>query len=246
MDVLDICRALTADAQRAGFRVEVYGEVNGLPLPAFTGGAAAGDTVIYLSAGIHGDEPAGVLALRELFAADFFDGRARWLVCPLLNPTGLAAGTRENFQGLDLNRDYRRRASSEVAAHCRWLERQPPFQLALSLHEDWETSGFYLYEINTSRSARLGPAVLAATLPVLPAEPNPVLDGHAVDAPGYIFHRPEADDPDGWPEAIYHARRLPLLSCTFETPSRAPLTVRVQTHVAAVRAAVEKFLPPRR
>ncbi len=29
----------------------------------------------------------------------------RWFACPLLNSTGMAVGTRENLQGLDLNRD---------------------------------------------------------------------------------------------------------------------------------------------
>src|SRR6266403_3808013 len=43
---------------------------------------------IYISAGIHGDEPAGPLAMRQLLQENLWpDGVALWL-CPCLNPTG--------------------------------------------------------------------------------------------------------------------------------------------------------------
>ena len=32
----------------------------------------------------------------------------------------------------------------------RWLARQPNFDLAVCVHEDWESVGFYLYELNLS------------------------------------------------------------------------------------------------
>jgi murein tripeptide amidase MpaA len=72
-----------------------------------------------------------------LLERGFFDARAVWFLCPLLNPVGLAHGTRENAGGLDLNRDYLHPASTEVRAHTAWLQRQPRFDLALILHEDW-------------------------------------------------------------------------------------------------------------
>ncbi|MDR1190455.1 MAG: M14 family metallocarboxypeptidase [Verrucomicrobiales bacterium] len=233
---------MRAAARQRGLRWETYGQIGAYALPVFSGGDADSDTRIYLSAGIHGDEPAGVYAVQQLLADGFFDRRARWLVCPMLNPTGLANGIRENSQGLDLNRDYRVRRSAEVIAHCAWLAARPPCQLALSLHEDWETGGFYLYEINTSARPCIGPAVLAKTGAVMPAETRGVLDGHQVTAPGYILHPPEADEPCNWPEAIHLTKAQPLLSCTFETPSRLPLPLRVQTHVVAARAAVDEFL----
>ena len=62
---------------------------------------------IYLSAGIHGDEPAPPLALLALIESGALDKRAVWFLCPILNPDGLARGTRENAEGVDLNRDYR-------------------------------------------------------------------------------------------------------------------------------------------
>jgi len=195
---------------------------------------------IYLSAGIHGDEPAGPLAVMEILRSPWFaDSSADWTICPALNPQGLRANTRENADGIDLNRDYQRRQSPEVAAHAEWLLERPPPDLFLSLHEDWETTGFYFYEIN------LGPdhpahaeAILSETSRILPIESASVIDGHRVRATGWIHHAAEADLPDEWPEAIFLAKNGCPLSFTFETPSQLALEMRVAAHVAAVCAVV--------
>ena len=133
-------------AAERGFVEEVLCETDEGPLCAWTGGQ--GERPIYLSSGIHGDEPAGPLALLKLMKEGFFDPGSAWAICPALNPTGLAAGTRDTAEGIDLNRDYHLRETPEVQAHAAWLERQEPPQLFLSLHEDYESTGFYFYEIN--------------------------------------------------------------------------------------------------
>jgi predicted deacylase len=196
---------------------------------------------IYLSAGIHGDEPAGPLAVMEILRSPWFaDVDADWTICPALNPHGLRANTRENAGGIDLNRDYQRRQSPEVAAHAEWLlERSPP-DLFLSLHEDWETTGFYFYEINLAPDQPAhADAILSEVSRILPIESAPVIDGHRVRETGWIYHAAEADLPDEWPEAIFLAKNGCPLSFTFETPSQLPLDKRVAAHVAAVRAVVE-------
>ena len=196
---------------------------------------------IYLSAGIHGDEPAGPVAVMQILEEPWLAASSDdWTICPALNPTGLRAGTRENSpQGIDLNRDYQRRESPEVAAHAEWLLDQPAPDLFLSLHEDWETTGFYFYEINLRPDdpAR-AQAILAATSAIIPTEPALVIDDHPVRQPGWIHHAADADLPNEWPEAIFLAKNGCPLSFTFETPSQAPLEKRVATHVAAVRTAV--------
>ncbi len=196
---------------------------------------------VYLSAGIHGDEPAGPLALLRLLTEDFFGYGKHWLICPALNPDGLASASRENAAGGDLNRDYWNRRHAETAAHVDWLTARPAPDLFVSLHEDWETEGFYLYEINLledhPRNAR---TVIDAVRPWFPPECGPVIDGHVAREPGWIFHAAEADVPEGWPEAIFLARHGCPLSFTFETPSQAPLENRVAAHAAAVRALLRE------
>jgi hypothetical protein len=114
-------------ALQRGFRVEPYGDAAGCPLYALTRRARGPKPRIYLSAGIHGDEPAPPLAVLALISGGFFDDRAHWLICPLLNPAGFVRATRENADGVDLNRDYRQTRSQEISAHIAWLQRQPNF-----------------------------------------------------------------------------------------------------------------------
>jgi hypothetical protein len=234
----DFLPAFTHAAEAAGFSASTRADTAAGPLQAWE---RAGDGPrVYLSGGIHGDEPAGPLALLDLMIGGFFSGNIHWLVCPALNPTGLSASTRDNADGIDLNRDYLKIRTREVAAHHEWLSQRPPPDLFLSLHEDWETSGFYLYEIN------LGPdlpqrarRILDAVKPWFPPENAPEIDGHTPREAGWIYHAAEPDLPEGWPEAIHMANIGCPLSFTFETPSRAALADRIAAHRAAVDAALD-------
>lgn len=224
-------------AEAAGFVSTLLVKLDGEYLEAWE--RSGGGPRVYLSAGIHGDEPAGPLALLELLKNDFFNSECHWLLCPTLNPTGLSASTRENSSGVDLNRDYWLRESTEVEAHTRWLEICGAPDIFISLHEDWETEGFYFYEINLGdedigRMKR----ILDAVYPWFQPEPGPNIDGHEVSGPGWIYHIAEPDLPEGWPEAIYLAKLGCPVSFTFETPSRAALAHRVAAQMAAVIAAV--------
>ncbi len=226
------------EAAARGFSCETLLETAAGPLLGFTG-PGSGEAA-YLSAGIHGDEPAGPLAALELLKAGAFDDGRAWTLCPAVNPTGLAAGTRDNADGLDLNRDYLRRVTPEVRAHAAWLESRPMPARFLSLHEDWETTGFYFYEINLGQDRPdRSRAILDAVSPWFPPEPEARIDDHDVRAPGWIYHEARADFPDHWPEAIFLAESGCPLSFTFETPSTAALDDRIQAHVAATRAALK-------
>ena len=193
---------------------------------------------VYLSAGIHGDEPAGPLAVLELLREDFFTAPVAWSICPMLNPSGFVARRRENADGVDLNRDYLLRSTLEVAAHVKWLDAQPTPDLFISLHEDWESVGFYFYEINLGEEDPRRPQlILDAVSPWFSPEAGPEIDGHTPREAGWIYHAAEPDLPEGWPEAIFLAKKGCPVSFTFETPSHAPLAQRVAAHVAAVKAA---------
>lgn len=225
-------------AESAGFVSEIIAETECGPLVAWLRPGAG--RRIYLSAGIHGDEPAGPLALLDLMRSGDFSQENDWVICPALNPTGLAAGTRENADRIDLNRDYRSMRSHEVSAHVAWLSAQDVPSLFLSLHEDWETTGFYFYEINPGEDEpQVARGILDAVKPWFLAESGPEIDGHATRDAGWIFHQAEADEPDGWPEAIYLAKLGCPRSFTFETPSHAELVLRVAAQCAAIKAVCE-------
>ncbi|RYD27679.1 MAG: succinylglutamate desuccinylase [Verrucomicrobiaceae bacterium] len=223
-------------AENAGFSPTVLLEFPSWPLVAWE--RPGSGKRVYLSAGIHGDEPAGPLALLELLRGGFFTGDHHWSICPTLNPTGLAAGTRENADAMDLNRDYWLRGTREIIAHATWLDAMQVPDLFISLHEDWETTGFYFYEINLSNDLpERAHRILEAAHPWFEPEQGPIIDGHECRENGWIYHAAEPDLPEGWPEAIYLAKMGCPLSFTFESPSRAALHERVAAHAAAVRAA---------
>lgn len=193
---------------------------------------------VYISTGIHGDEPAGPLTALRLLREDCWpEGVAVWL-CPCLNPAGFAANRRENGDGIDLNRDYRHRASPEVRAHVAWLERQPDFDLALCLHEDWESKGFYLYELNPDNRPSFARAIAGASSQHCPVDESPVIDHWPADC-GVIHPPPVPAVRPLWAESIYLLNGKTRLTYTLEAPSDFPLEARVNALVAGVRAVLE-------
>ena len=224
-------------AREAGFRQEQVGSTPSGPLVAFTRRALGNKPRVYLSAGIHGDEPAPPRALLSLVRQGFFGDAATWFICPVLNPEGLARGTRENAQGIDLNRDFKALTSPEIRAQVTWLRRQPNFEVTICLHEDWEAKGFYLYELNPEGRPSLAPAMIAAARTHMPIDTSPEIDGR--QALNGVIH--PADDPalrELWPESIYLRAEHGTLAYTIETASGLPLQQRIDTLAAAVRAAV--------
>ena len=230
-----------AAARKAGFRVEAYGTINGHELSAYTKRTPGIRPRVYLSAGIHGDEPAPPYALLRLLEAGVFDERCNWFICPLINPVGFTHGTRENHVKVDLNRDYKGPLTSEIRDHIAWLKRQPNFDLIICVHEDWESLGFYLYELNPDNRPTLANAMLAGASANCPIDPATVIDGREVAEPGII--RPVSDPllRETWPEAIYLRHFHGTLVYTTETPSALPLGQRIATHCAVLTAALEEF-----
>jgi protein MpaA len=238
LDPAEFIPRFDAAARRAGFKVHTYGEINGYALNAYTKRTAGLRPRIYLSTGMHGDEPAPPLAMLKLMEDGFFDERCTWFVCPMLNPTGFALRTRENFGHIDLNRDYKSLVAAEVLAHVAWLRLQPRFDLVICGHEDWEAQGFYLYEVNLAGHPTLADAMLAAARLHGPIESATVIDGREIAEPGII--RPSSDPllRDTWPEALYLAYQHSTLNYTIETASAQPLAQRVATQVAVMKAAL--------
>jgi hypothetical protein len=197
---------------------------------------------LYVSSGMHGDEPAGPLALLQLLQENRWPD-AHLTLAPLLNPGGLARNTRENEDGIDINRDYRHFRSAEAQTHAEWLKAQPAFDLTLLLHEDWESHGFYCYELNPDHRPSLARTILDAVAPVCPIDPTDLIDGRPISEPGIIRPMEWPDfNPDQrpeWPEAVWLGVNKTRLNYTLEAPSDWPIAIRINALAAAVRAAVD-------
>jgi hypothetical protein len=195
---------------------------------------------VYVSTGIHGDEPAGPLAALQLLREDRWPADAAIWLCPCLNPTGFPLNRRENLLGIDLNRDYRHLQSEEVRVHRGWLQQQPNFDLSLCLHEDWESQGFYLYELNLDRRPSLAEKIIEAVASVCPIDPSPIIEKWAAEK-GIIRPLLEPFERPQWPEAFYLVNNNSRLSYTLEAPSDFPLSARVAALVAGVHAALNQL-----
>jgi len=195
---------------------------------------------IYISTGIHGDEPAGPLAALQLLKDDRWPANADVWLCPCLNPTGFPANTRENARGIDLNRQYLNPEADEARAHIAWLEKQPSFDVCLCLHEDWESSGFYVYELNPDDLPSLAPAIIRQVSQVCPIDESLEIEGRP--AAGGII-RPSVDPRTRphWPEAFYLFTNKTRLSYTTEAPSDFTLATRVAAQVTAVRTVLDSI-----
>lgn len=239
-EVREIIEECCEIARGAGAEVDVLLEMPEGDLVGISRKGAEGGKCVYISSGMHGDEPAGVYALRDLLREGLLDQwpDVHWMICPVINPRGHAVGTRETPEGQDLNRDYYQCRSPEVCAHISWLKGQPTPDLFFSLHEDWESTGIYLYEINVDDRRSIAMELIARAGQYFPPEPELVIDDHEVRERGWIYHGAEPDMEDGWPEAIWVAKSGCPLSYTIETPSSMGLEERVECQKAMVREAL--------
>ncbi len=239
IDIRAVLRDLIAAAQAHGWTKEVYHAADGFEWFALHRSAliAQPSTRIYISAGIHGDEPAAPLAALKLLQANQWPENAEIYLLPCLNPIGYTLNQRENVGGIDLNRDYRQPKAAETRAHIAWLTRQRKFDLYLCLHEDWESHGFYLYEINPEAKPSHALKMIEAVKSVCPVDLSETIEGRPARG-GIIEPRVNPAERSDWPEALYLIQHLSRQGYTLEAPSDFPLTVRVKALVAAVNVAL--------
>lgn len=233
VDIAKVMRDVASAAEAGGWKLLPISK----ELPAYERLVPDAKHNVYISTGIHGDEPAGPLAALELLKGNLWPANANLWFVPCINPRGYQLNRRENEDGVDLNRDYRTLHTAEVRAHVAWLEQRPKFDCTLSLHEDWESNGFYLYELNPSLRPSLSETIVAAVKEVCPIDLSPLIEGREAKD-GIICANPDLDKRKDWPEAFYLIHHKTPLSYTLEAPSDFPFVTRVQALCYGVRAAL--------
>jgi hypothetical protein len=239
IDIRAVLREIETAAQTHGWTSEIFHEAGEFKWIALHRASSIQPPAsrIYVSAGIHGDEPAAPLAALKLLQQNQWPERAEIFLLPCLNPVGFTKNQRENPDGLDLNRDYRNSRAAETRAHIAWLERQPKFNLYLCLHEDWESHGFYLYEQNPDGNPSPAEKMIVAVRNLCPIDPGEIIEGRAAQN-GIIRPNLAAAERPDWPEALYLISHKARQGYTLEAPSDFSLPVRVDALAAAVNAAV--------
>jgi protein MpaA len=245
IDIHSVLRDCESAAREHGWKTEAIEAGPDLTLPAFVRPAANSPykpVNIYISAGIHGDEPAAPLAARQLLQENRWPAAANLWMCPCLNPTGFMANRRENHHGADLNRQYLQPQAREVVAHISWLQSQPSLDLCLCLHEDWESRGFYLYELNPDGLPSASERILNEVSLVCPIDISETIEGRSAKN-GLILPILDIRTRLQWPEALFLITHKTRLCYTLEAPSDFLMHVRVEALVVAVRAAVDCLAP---
>ena len=228
-------------ARAAGLRLRQFSSSGGFPIYFLESSRlVACAPAIYLSAGIHGDEPASTEALVTWAEANLrVFKKIRPLIFPCLNPWGLAQNCRLDSRGRDLNRSYKRRTLQQVRDQIRVLGDRE-FSLAMMLHEDYDARGVYVYEV-ISRKPYWAEDLLRAAARYIGPDIRRRIEGRAAKG-GIVRRRVTPDLMPDWPEAFLvhflHAER----TFTVETPSEFGIADRVAAHRAILDVAVKKCL----
>lgn len=199
----------------------------------------AGDPLkVGIFAGIHGDEPAGTLAALKLAAwADSLPHELAGYelhIFPVCNPTGLRERTRHSCAGKDLNREFWCGSEEPEVQQLEADLRAEKYDVIISLHEDDTSHGLYGFVSGDLLSEHLLEPALAAASKLLPRNDEITIDGFPADRgiirEGYcgILSAP----PEQRPRA---------LEMVFETPFDAPLHLRVEASVIAVRTSLSAY-----
>jgi len=195
---------------------------------------------IYLSAGIHGDEPASTEALIAWAERNVSQLRKiPLLIFPCLNPWGLVQNCRLSEDGDDLNRSFHRDELPLIAAMKRVVGAHR-FAVSMMLHEDYDGQGLYLYEVQRLKPF-WGEGLIQAASAAIPIEGRMQVDGRKAVA-GVIRRKFDFKrfEKIGYPEAIWLHLSHSDRTFTVETPSEFALEQRVEAHVAVIRECVRR------
>lgn len=198
---------------------------------------------VALASGVHGDEPAAPWALLALVEHRDLDERYAYRIWPCTNPSGYRKGTRENREGVDVNRSFGRGGQTPESRAIVTANRDRKFALSIDLHEDCDAQGFYCYEYGEGDVARgVIAAVENAGYPIQDLEQcdlgaplnDLVLEAGVVRPPAAL----EIEAIGGMSYTLSVVRHATRRALTFETPRRLPWDDRIAIHRIAVKAAI--------
>jgi murein peptide amidase A len=217
---------------------DINGDEYFLPRIVYRGRTSGDPIAIALFAAIHGDEPAGALAitkfLQELQEDPELGDDYAVHAYPVCNPSGFEDNTRFSRRGRDLNREFWK---SSEEPEVRILENElhtRHFHGIIQLHADDTSEGIYGFVRGHTLTENILRPALAEAGKILPRNVNAQIDGFAA-RDGIIYELYEG--VLGAPGKIEPAP----FEIVFETPGLAPLDQQVEAFVVALRTIFVEY-----
>ncbi len=216
----------------------IRAEPYSIPRISFRGPNSTDPIRIGIFGAIHGDEPAGALAIAQFLAllvaepalAEDYQIHAY----PICNPTGFEDDTRCSRRGCDLNREF---WQSSPEAEVQILEnelRTQHFHGLIQLHADDTSEGIYGFVRGATLTENLLRPALREAGKILPRNNNALIDGFAA-RDGMIY-----DIYKGVLAAPVEVEPVPF-EIVFETPHLAPMELQVSALNAAMRTILQEY-----
>ena len=218
---------------------DALGEVDGCAIyRLMVGGGPRAKRQVLITAGLHGDEPAGPESvLRFLYEYDATRySNFGFFILPCINPFGYVHDTRENGTGIDLNRVFEVDNPPEEARLVKAAVAGERFDFAIDFHEDWEAAGFYFYEGRKSENW-IGPEVTKNVESVCP------IDREHDESDLLIADGVFKVDP-GWGLLGFTPYLLAFHSdhvMICETPTSLPMRQRTAAHLKALETVLGHY-----
>ncbi len=198
---------------------------------------------LYISTGVHGDEPAAVWGLLEWAEANQKVLRREAIVIlPCVNPWGFSNNVRMDDKGRDLNRLFHNNTLPFFRAWRKFVGDQQ-FRLALNLHEDYDAQGIYVYEL-VPRGVKISDQVFDQIESIIPRESRTKIEDQRIKAgivrrTGDMRKVVKKQLGGGYPEAIYLYLNHTRIAMTFETPSEFAFHERVKAQMGFITGAIK-------
>ncbi|MBT5146425.1 MAG: M14 family metallocarboxypeptidase [Gemmatimonadetes bacterium] len=236
-DVIRRIKALATSTSASA----VVGQATGHDMWGLRCGSQDAARRVLITGGVHGDEPAGVEAVLQFLEHSVADyvRHFHFVVIPCVNPSGYEANTRENGSGQDINRSMSNNGVIESMS-LRQVIADQPFDLFFDLHEDYEATGFYMYEAERERRL-LGEQIVDAVRQIGSIDSDDNTDpGLDMPVSEGLFEINPAWRTSGW--SVYAYFESATHGVLTETPSTAwPLQTRVDAHLLALRLVLDHY-----
>ena len=188
---------------------------------------------VCFSAGIHGEEPAGPLAILEFLRT--FDYKKyksiKIIIFPVANPHGFDRGIRRNFLNKDLNGHFcNKKLSGENKILYNFIKDENIFFFH-ALHEDEEEKRFYLYLFEKNKEKIYRDIIKLAEKYFLINRNKKIYDDPSIN--GLIINR-----KDGSFEDRLFRDGVKFSICT-ETPGKMLLSKRVDLNVKIMNLIIK-------